>query len=241
MRDMGRVSTDEKAFKLANRARRPTTRCGVREAIGAGHRVCALDFSEKMVAELRHRIHREGLANVDVRVGDGMALPYPSGAFQGAFSMFGLMFFPNRTQGFSELHRVLASRARAVVSSWQPLDSVPALGLAFATLRELRPPAPGAPPIGPPLAQPEECLAEMGAAGFHDVDVVEVAHEMTAPSMSELWASMERTTAPFALAKSQLGEGWAPVSRAILDKLVAMLGAGRHTMRMPAYLTIGLR
>jgi ubiquinone/menaquinone biosynthesis C-methylase UbiE len=210
-------------------------------AARAGLRVSALDFSDEMVTELRRRIDREKLANIDVCVGDGMRLPYADGSFQGAFSMFGLMFFPDRGRGFRELHRVLADGARAVVSSWLPLDRIPLLALALATLRDLLPPPPGTPPFAPPLAQPDECIAEMSAAGFRNVQVVEITHESTAPSMKELWASMERTTAPVSFAKWQLRDGWSPVSRAIEDRLVATFGEGAQTMRMPAYLTIGIR
>jgi SAM-dependent methyltransferase len=210
-------------------------------AARAQHHVSALDFSEEMVRQLKQRLEREKLTNVDVHVGDGMLLPYRDGAFQGAFSMFGLIFFPDRARGFRELHRVLADGARAVISSWLPLDRIPALSLALAALREFVPPAPGTPPFAPPLAQREECIAEMSAAGFHDVEVIEITHESTAPSTKELWASMERTTAPFALAKSLLGERWDGISRAIENKLVVAFGDGPQTMRMPAYLTVGIR
>ncbi|MDP9034046.1 MAG: methyltransferase domain-containing protein [Myxococcota bacterium] len=210
-------------------------------AARTGHKVSALDFSEGMIAQLRRRLERERLTNVDVRVGDGMKLPFPDGTFQGAFSMFGLMFFPDRARGFGELHRVLADGARAVVSSWLPLDRIPVLALALATLRELVPPPAGTPPFAPPLAQRDECIAEMSAARFRDVEVVEVTHESRAPSTKELWASMERTTAPLSLAKSLLGERWAAVSRAIEDRLVGAFGDGPQTMRMPAFLTIGVR
>jgi len=98
-------------------------------AARAQHHVSAVDFSEEMVSQLRLRLDREQLTNVDVTVGDGMRLPYANGAFQGAFSMFGLMFFPDRGRGFRELHHVLADGARAVVSSWLPLDRVPRLAL----------------------------------------------------------------------------------------------------------------
>jgi ubiquinone/menaquinone biosynthesis C-methylase UbiE len=212
-------------------------------AARAGHPVSALDFSPRMVDELRARIERDrgALANVDVRVGDGMDLPWADGAFGGAFSMFGLMFFPDRGRGFRELHRVLAPGGRAVVSSWLPMDRVPVLALAFATLRELRPPPPGAPPFVPPLATPEACVAEMSAAGFRGVEVTEVVHQEISPTMKELWASFERTSAPFALVKSQLGPGWEPIGRAIEDRLVGAFGDGPVTMTMPAFLTVGVR
>ena len=68
-----------------------------------GARVSAIDFAEAMVGKLRARIDAEAIANVEARVGDGMALPFEDASFDAAFSMFGLMFFPDRHQGFREL------------------------------------------------------------------------------------------------------------------------------------------
>ena len=92
-------------------------------AAKAGHAVAALDFSSKMVAALRSRVEAEGLASrVDAREGDGMALPYEDASFDAGFSMFGLIFFPDRDRGFRELLRVVKPGAPVVVSSWLPLD-----------------------------------------------------------------------------------------------------------------------
>ncbi len=47
----------------------------------AGAEVASLDFSDEMVALLRARANREGLARIEARVGDGMALPWSSASF----------------------------------------------------------------------------------------------------------------------------------------------------------------
>jgi ubiquinone/menaquinone biosynthesis C-methylase UbiE len=211
-------------------------------AARAGYEVSSLDFSEKMIAELRSRIDAEGLAaKIDARVGDGMALPYADRSFAGGFSMFGLMFFPDRDKGFRELLRVVEPGAPVVVSSWPTLDRVPMLGEAFAVLSELLPPPPNAPPMMPPLTKAEACVAEMSAAGFRDVVVHEVSWPTPAVTPAEHWALMERTSAPFVLRKTSLGERWTPISDAIRERMRAKFGDAPISMPLPALLTVGSR
>ena len=85
-------------------------------ASAAGAHVTAIDFSPDMIDRLRARSVREGV-QIEARVGDGQALPFDDATFEHAFSMFGLMFFPDRAKGFRELCRVLVPGGRAVVSS----------------------------------------------------------------------------------------------------------------------------
>jgi SAM-dependent methyltransferase len=209
-----------------------------------GHRVAAIDFSPSMVDRLRARISREGLTGIDARVGDGMALPFEDATFDGGFSMFGLMFFPDRAKGFRELLRVVKPGARVVVSSWVPSERLPLLAATFAALAEVLPPppnAPEAPPFKPPLAERDECIAEMSAAGFRDVVEHEVVVETTSPSVTAFWELQERAGAPVVLRKSQLGAKWTEVSRAVLERLKARFGDGPQTIQMPAHLTVGRR
>ena len=118
--------------------------------------VDALDFSTEMIARLQARAAAAGAKNIDARVGDGEALPYPERSFDAAFSMFGLMFFANRDRGFAELRRVLKPGAPAVVSGWLPFARVPVMQTMMATVARLLPSA--VPPPGPgPLGDGEEC------------------------------------------------------------------------------------
>jgi 2-polyprenyl-3-methyl-5-hydroxy-6-metoxy-1,4-benzoquinol methylase len=55
-------------------------------AAAAGARVSAIDISERMLAAFRARAAAAGLAGaIDVRLGDAQALPFDSGAYDGAF------------------------------------------------------------------------------------------------------------------------------------------------------------
>lgn len=213
-----------------------------RLAARKGHHVSAIDFSATMVEMLRARVAQAGLESlVDARVGDGMALPYADAAFDAGFSMFGLMFFPQRDTGFRELLRVVKPGAPVVVGSWLPFEHFELMAAAFGALNELAPPPPGTPPFKPPLAASEECHAEMTAAGFRDVTVHDVAFEQTIPSVTEFWDMMVRTSAPIAFRKSQMGAGFNDLSQGVVERLRAKFGDGPQHARMPAHLTLGRR
>jgi len=208
-----------------------------------GHSVDALDFSPNMIAQLQERA--AGSPAITPHVGDGQALPYADGAFSAGFSMFGLMFFPDRAKGFAELRRVLAPGARAVVGSWAPLESVPVLAAMFAALRPaiadvLGPDAPKPGAMPNPLSTEEACVAEMSAA-FVDVEVHRVVHTQAHASVDAFWESSLRSTAPLLMLRKNVGEErWTRIADQTLAALHASLGSGPVTPAMPALLTVGI-
>ncbi|WP_437673992.1 class I SAM-dependent methyltransferase [Sorangium sp. So ce131] len=203
-------------------------------------RVSAVDFAPAMVERLRERAARAGLA-VDARVGDGMALPFEDGSFDAAFSMFGLIFFPDRGRGFRELFRMLRPGGRAVVGSWVPMERMPVLAELSSFLRAELPDL----PFGDgkaPLGDAGEFRAEMEAAGFRDVSVREVELAQESPSTEELWRSMCRSNAVIVLLRGKLGEErWGELGAAILDRLRTRFGDGPQRMSMIANLGVGAR
>ncbi len=213
-------------------------------AASAGLTVDALDFSTEMIERLERRARSLDLTGVTARVGDGQALPFEDGAYAGAFSLFGLMFFPDRARGFAELRRILAPGARAVVSSWQPLESVPAMAAMFGALRETlwKTFGQGGPPQSDqgPLTTADACRSEMGRS-FVDVVVHPVSTEVDFPSVDALWESMQRTMAPIVMMRRGVGEErWAPLSSAARAAMAAALGEGPVKLAMNALLTVGV-
>lgn len=204
-------------------------------------RVTAVDFSSQMLAELRRRAERAQFSNITAIEADGQALPFPDGSFDRAYSQFGLIFFPDRAAGFRELLRVLRPGGRATVSSWAPLEMVPALAALFAGLRELMPELPFGTSKAP-LANREDFAEEMRAAGFDDVRVETSSHAYPPASTAEVYASMERSSAPLVLLRSKLGEArWAELSRGLLARLEQELGPGPLTVELFAYVGVGTR
>jgi SAM-dependent methyltransferase len=201
--------------------------------------VSAIDFSTGMIEHLQRRAKQIRLASIDVRLGDGQVLPFADDAYDGAFSMFGLMFFPDRRAGFQELRRVLRPGRRVVVSSWAPLDG--AFALVIDGIRTMLPDLPFGDGKGP-LSDPEAFAAEMTTAGFRDVTVHTVTHPFTIPSLTEFWGVVQRTTAPVVLLRRKLGEDrWAEVGRGVFDRLRNALGDGPVTISGEARLGVGVK
>lgn len=190
-----------------------------------------------MLAELRRRADEAGLRDaIEMHQGDAQQLPFASGAYDGAFSMFGLMFFPDRHAGLTEMRRVLKPGARAVVSSWVPFDGP--FGALMQTVSEH---IPGI-PLGAgkqPMATPREITEEMTAAGFRDVRGEVVSYAMTAPSFDVFWDSMQRTNAPQVLLIHRLGDRWNALAPKVRERVRANLGDGELALGRGAYLGIG--
>ncbi len=208
-----------------------------------GLRVDAIDFSPAMVERFEARRLTLGVSDVTVRVGDGQELPFADRAYAAAFSMFGLMFFPDRARGFRELARVLEPGARAVISSWPSLDDNRVFEAMFDAIGETVSRLTGAPPRAPvtmPLSTEALCREEMSAS-FDDVVVHRIVHTQTYASPDAMWASMARTTAPLVMMRRGLGEEvFTAVAEAARAAIARALGGGPAVMEMPAWVTVGV-
>ncbi len=210
-------------------------------AVRAGARASALDFSAEMVSLLEECARREKVDGVEARVGDGMALPWPEAQFDAAFSLFGLIFFPDRARGLAELRRVLRPGGRAVVASWVPADKVPVMADIWAVLGAELPDVPYT-RVRPALGDPETFRAELAAAGFEAVEVREVRHGLEVPSVLDYWRSLERSTPPLlAIQESLPPARWAELSGLIARRLEARFGAGPLSVPLVALLGAGTR
>jgi SAM-dependent methyltransferase len=207
-------------------------------AARGGHQVDAIDFSPQMIAKLTSRI---GALPITAQLADGQALPFRDATFDAGFSMFGLMFFPDRAKGFAELRRVLRPGAKAVVSSWPSLENIAVFAAMFAAIRDAMWKAMGSPPAAQtegPLTTAAACRAEMSAS-FADVEVHEFATSQTAPSADALWESFTRTMAPIVMMKQSLGDKFGVVDDAARAAIRAVVGAGPAELALKAHLTVG--
>jgi SAM-dependent methyltransferase len=203
-----------------------------------GCRVHAVDFSPGMIDSLQAGAQRAGLS-VDAQVADGQSLPFADGSFDAAFSMFGLIFFPDRIKGFRELLRVLVPGGTAIVASWQPMERFPMLSDIFIAMHEILPDL----PFGggkAPLGEPGDFHDEMGAAGFESIAVEQVSASAEAPTLDQSWDFLYRGSAPFALIHRKIGDSaWKDLERGIIAALRKKYGSGKQTLTMTANLGVG--
>ena len=143
-------------------------------AARTGAQVTATDFSPGMVA----RIAAAGLANVEARVMDGQALDLPDAAFDAAFSIFGVIMFPDWRRGLAEMARVTRSGGHGVVATWQDRSAATflLLGQIRRTLFSERE-GMAMPEAVRALSDPADFARELVAAGYRDPWIEAVTHD----------------------------------------------------------------
>ena len=204
--------------------------------------VDAIDFSPEMVAHCQARARALGLSNLVTQQGDGQSLPYPDQVFDLGFSMFGLMFFPDRVQGFRELHRVLVPGGRAFVTAWAPVEKSTYMLARMQAMRAADPNAPSPANNVLTLDDPDRFAREMAAGGFVDVAVEPVLREREFATADELFHTLTRGNAPFELLRRSLGEAdWQARLHGIRKHLAEGMGAYPIRLGLTAYLGQGRR
>jgi len=168
--------------------------------------VHGIDFSESMLAIFRLNVERAGLKNIVIQHGDAQALPYADGMFDAAFSMFGLMFFPDRRKGFAEIYRTLKPGGSIAVTSWAPIDQSPAMQTMFGALRVMKPELPEPQRSVASMENPQVFRQEMLDAGFKDVKIEGVSKGFPVESISAFWDAMVKGSAPIQMLKNGMGE-----------------------------------
>ncbi len=210
------------------------------EARQRGAQVRALDFAPDMLTSLQARAQHLGVEGVEAVLGDGQALPWPDASFDAAFSMFGLIFFPDRGAGLRELHRVLRPGGKALVASWVPFDRVP---LMSATMESMREALPGMPFGGgkAPMGTHAEIVEEMSSAGFQDIRCTEVAHTMTFPDLESYWAGMLKSLAPLVLLRHRMGDAFESFQAQTFENLRAKIDPSCTSAVLTANFGIGTK
>jgi len=179
--------------------------------------VYAVDFAPEMIAQLRK--NTQAIDNVEATVGDGQKLELEDERFTVAFSMFGLMFFPDPIAGLRELHRVLKPGGRVVISSWVPFAQSPMMGPLGAALQHAIPPQPDqAPPKPFAFEDVASLTAGLQEGGFEDVVVREFAPTHPIRSPEHYWAHTSGNLFVNHMRK-QLGEAWPAIEARALEHL----------------------
>jgi ubiquinone/menaquinone biosynthesis C-methylase UbiE len=156
-----------------------------------GARVVATDISPAMVERLRARAEAEGLADVEARVMDAVALDSPDGAFDVTGSQNGVTMLPDLTPGLAEMVRVTKAGGTVVIAAFGPPSKAEFLTF-FAGALEAVVPGSGALLSGPPpppfqVAEPARFHGVMSGAGLTGVEVRQVEWPMAFASAGDLW------------------------------------------------------
>jgi len=170
------------------------------------HSIDALDFSSEMLAIARKNVLALGQGNIALHQGDGQHLPFADSSYDRAVSMFGLMFFPDRKRGMRELHRVLKSGGKALISSWAPVSVSPAMKAMFGALAAIDPTRTAPETDISSLENPAVLQRELADSGFDSVSVEAVEEVIEAESPEAFWDAMVRGSVPLVLLRKRVGE-----------------------------------
>lgn len=174
----------------------------------AAGKVHGIDFSPAMLDIFKKKIEEASHSNISLHCGDAQQLPYPNAQFDAAFSLFGLMFFPDRSKGFAEIYRTLKPGGSIAVTSWAPVDQSPAMQTMFGALRAIKPDLPQPQRSIATLENPDTFKREMEQAGFKNVEIRLVTKAFPVTTIPEFWESMVKGSAPIQMMKKTLGEQW---------------------------------
>jgi SAM-dependent methyltransferase len=141
------------------------------EAVGPGGAVVGVDIAAPLIAVARHR--SRDLPAVAFVEGDAQRYPFERGAFDAAFSRFGVMFFADPVAAFGNIHRALRPGGRLAFVCWRAFEENE---LDFLPLRAASPHLPAwatAPQAAPPFsfAKPDTIRAVLSAAGFEGIAI----------------------------------------------------------------------
>jgi SAM-dependent methyltransferase len=150
--------------------------------VAPGGRVLGLDLSEPMLARARERAAAAGLANLDFRSADVQSVSLEAGAFDAAFSRFGVMFFADPVAAFRNVRGALRAGGRLAFACWRPVKEnawvlVPMA--AAAPLLTLPPPPPEGAPGPFAFGDAARVRSILEAAGFEAIAIEPVDLTMT--------------------------------------------------------------
>jgi ubiquinone/menaquinone biosynthesis C-methylase UbiE len=120
------------ALDLADRVARADPRNVLETAAGTGvltramasrlpasARIVATDLNQPMLSQASAR---QSPGRIEWRQADALALPFDDQSFDAVACQFGVMFFPDKVQGYREAHRVLKPGGRFFFNVWDRIS-----------------------------------------------------------------------------------------------------------------------
>lgn len=160
--------------------------CPVAEAVGPTGSVIGTDLSARMVELCSAEVARRGLSQVRVRLGDASDPAFPAGSFDVVTAGMVMFFVPEPRKTMSRVAAVLRPGGRYAMSSFGPSD--PKFDETMRILYSHRVGPPWEPNPDKPFDTHETITEMLLEAGFIDVDITELQHDIVFPDPDGYWA-----------------------------------------------------
>lgn len=176
----------------------------------AGSSVLGVDISAPMlkVAQSKTALTGPDTASLDFLQADASNYAFEAGSFDLLFSRFGVMFFDDPLQAFSNMRGALADNGRLAFCCWQSLRDNDWTLLPMQAALQYVPKPEAAEPDAPgpfAFAEPQRVRSILEGAGFTGVDIVPHTIDVSFGSAAGLSASVRELA------------GIGPVSRLLAD------------------------
>ncbi|HUA00702.1 MAG TPA: class I SAM-dependent methyltransferase [Candidatus Aquilonibacter sp.] len=212
----------------------------IAEAVGPSGHVVATDLGPGMIALAEELAHKRGLGNIEFRVANVEALPFPDESFDVVTCRFGVMFFPDQRKAFRECLRVLKRGGRVAFVVWGKREQsfLNTTVMVLAKYVEMPTPDPDAPHAFM-FGERGLLQSKLEAAGFaHASEEVRTVPGRWAGSPEEYWRHFTEIAAPFRPLVAKLTDETRPRAEAEIVTGLRELSDG-SAITMPLEIVIG--
>jgi SAM-dependent methyltransferase len=153
-----------------------------------GASVIGVDIAEGMIS-LARRLHPQ----LDFRLGNAEALPFPDGSFDAVVASFVLLHIGRPERAAVEFARVLEAGGRLALTVWDLPDRARFLGVLVDAVAEAGAGSPQDIPLGPPIfrfSDKREFAGLLRDQGLEDIDVRTISFSHAEPSADALWRGL---------------------------------------------------
>lgn len=145
--------------------------------VGPSGHVLGADISRQSIARAGERITTARLRQAEAICADVASHPFEPDSFDLVFSRLGVMFFPDPTAAFANVHRAMQPTGRLAMAVFRPAGENPWPNAPLAAVRHLLPPIPPPKPDEPGMfswGDPVRVRQILTGAGFREVSLTPV-------------------------------------------------------------------
>ena len=190
--------------------------------VGSSGNVVGVDISAPMLERARARVQDSSLTNIGLTLADAATHAFTLGAFDLAFSRFGVMFFDEPAGAFANIRSALAASGRLTFVCWAPQRDNPWFTVPLAAARAYLPPQPETDPDAPgpfAFANPDRVRGILERAGYADIEIDRYDTTLRISSAGEVERAARFAVASGPVARALMGSG--PDVRAAAEQAIA--------------------
>ena len=201
-----------------------------------GASVVAVDASAGMARRIGERARAERLP-IEARVADASRLDFADASFDAAFSILGIILFPDPAGALGEMARVVAPGGRVALVTWTEPERYELIGRLMDAIAAVGCPAPpmSTPPAQLRFREEADFRSLFGAAGLEVERIARIEAPLRASSPE--WLGDRLTFAPgLAGLMSSQGDRAPAVRARFVHDLTAEKGSGEVSLAAVAFL-----